>query len=162
MSSAGHDLRLADGRFGKRTRDAIRHWQGSRGEAVTGYLTKEQSEALVALGERARSLGTPFQECLECPELVVVPSGSFMMGSPESEAGRRDREGPRHRVTIGRPFAVGVKEVTVGEFGRFVSETGHSMGDSCWTYEDDEWKKRTGRHWKRPGYSQTDSHPWYV
>ena len=169
LSSAGHDPGPADGMFGRRTRKAIQQWQGTRGEAVTGYLDADGAKELLAMGEReaarlrakaeerrrrARSPGTKFRDCPECPELVVVPSGSFMMGSPEHED-----EGPVHRVTIGRPFAVGVYEVTRGEYGRFVSETGHSTGDSCRTYEDGEWKERTGRHWKRPGYSQTGSHP---
>ena len=100
-----------------------------------------------------------FRDCAECPELVVVPSGTYMMGSPESEEGRDEDEGPMHRVRIGRPFAVGVKEVTRGEYGRFVSAKGYSGGDSCRTYEGGEWKARSGRNWKSPGYGQTDSHP---
>ena len=100
-----------------------------------------------------------FRDCDECPELVVVPAGSFMMGSPSGEAGRDDGEGPVHRVTFERPFAVGVYEVTRGEFARFVSATGHSMGNSCWVYESGEWEERSGRHWKNPGFSQTDEHP---
>ena len=109
----------------------------------------------------ARRVGERFRDCdgTWCPELVVVPSGSYMMGSPESEAGRDDDEGPRHRVRIGKPFAVGVTEVTRGEFGRFVRETGHSTGDSCRTYEDGEWDWRSGVSWRNPGFSQTDGHP---
>ena len=103
--------------------------------------------------------GTKLRDCAECPELVVVPSGSFEMGSPSSEDGRDDDEGPVHRVRIGRAFAVGVKEVTVGEYGRFVSETGRSMGDSCWTYEGGGWESRSGRGWRNPGFGQTDGHP---
>ena len=68
--------------------------------------------------------GTKFRDCPECPEMVVVPSGSFMMGSPEAEAGRYDDEGPVHRVTIARPFAVGVYEVTFGEWDACVSDGG--------------------------------------
>ena len=45
-------------------------------------------------------------------ELAVVPAGSFQMGSPTTEEGRRDFEGPVHTVTIVRPFALGVTEVT--------------------------------------------------
>ena len=93
--------------------------------------------------------------------MVVVPVGSFLMGSPESEAGRWDdgREGPVHPVTIGHRLAVGVNEVTRGEFARFVSATGRSMGDGCRTSESGVWKERSGRHWKSPGFSQTDAHP---
>ena len=104
-------------------------------------------------------VGDVFRDCADCPEMVVVPSGSFMMGSPPSEEGRRDNEGPVHRVSIPSAFAVGVYEVTRGEFGRFVSSTGRSMGDECWTREDGEWKERSGRSWRSPGFSQTDLHP---
>lgn len=54
------------------------------------------------------------------PELVVLPLGEFEMGSPESERGRKDNEGPRHTVSIVRAFALGRYEVTVAQFRRFV------------------------------------------
>ena len=57
-----------------------------------------------------------FRDCDQCPEMIEVPAGSFMMGSPESEAGRGDDEVPRHRVRIGEAFAVGVYEVTFDEW----------------------------------------------
>lgn len=59
------------------------------------------------------------------PEMVVIPAGSFMMGSPENEADRSSNEGPRHRVTFERGFALGRTEVTVGEFRLFIEETGY-------------------------------------
>ena len=124
-----------------------------------GDVLKETPGDTQALAGLEGLAGTKFRDCPECPELVVVPSGSYEMGSPSSEAGRDGDEGPVHRVTIGRPFAVGVKEVTVGEYGRFVSETGRSMGDSCRTYEGGGWESRSGRGWRNPGFSQTDGHP---
>ena len=170
LESAGGSVGSADGIFGPRTRAALRAWQEQRGLTSTGYLTREQAETLIALGrdraddaalerDRGPAVGEVFRDCGHCPEMVVVPSGSFMMGSPLSEEGRYDQEGPVHRVMIGAPFAVGVYEVTRGEFGRFVSSTGRSMGDKCWTYEDGGWKKRSGLSWRSPGFSQTDMHP---
>ena len=130
-------------------------------------LARIELEELEGAGEAqrpvgaARQVGERFRDCdgTWCPEVVVVPGGSFEMGSPEGEAGREDDEGPVHRVRIEEPIAVGVTEVTRGEFGRFVRETGHSMGDGCWTYEDGEWEERSGWSWRNPGYSQTDGHP---
>ena len=68
--------------------------------------------------------GKIFRDCPHCPEMVVVPAGSFMMGSPSWEEGRYDTEEPRHRVTIGSSFAVGVYEVTFEEW-----EACQSCGD---------------------------------
>ena len=55
------------------------------------------------------------------PEMVVVPAGDFLMGSPESEEGRDDDEGPQRRVTIGQAFAVGKYEVSWAEWERCVA-----------------------------------------
>ena len=50
--------------------------------------------------------GGKFRECRNCPEMIVLPAGSFTMGSPENEIGRFKNEGPQHRVDIARPFAM--------------------------------------------------------
>lgn len=57
--------------------------------------------------------------------MVIVPAGRFVMGSPENEGGRYANEGPPHHVTFDRPFALGLHEVTVGEFRRFVEASGY-------------------------------------
>ena len=77
----------------------------------------------------------PLLYCSECPEMVEVPAGSFLMGSPESEKGREIREGPTHQVTIKQPFKVGVYEVTFAEWEACVSGggcDGYSPNDSRW------------------------------
>ena len=48
--------------------------------------------------------------------LVLIPAGKFMMGSPATEVGRSGNEGPRHEVTISKPFYMGVFEVTQSGF----------------------------------------------
>ena len=69
--------------------------------------------------------GTVFRDCPECPEMVVIPSGSFMMGSPVGGRGRWARaEGPQHGVTIGQTFALGKYEVTFAEWDACVSDGG--------------------------------------
>ena len=103
--------------------------------------------------------GRVFRDCPECPEMVVVPAGSFMMGSPRSERGRDDDEGPQHRVTISAPFAVGKYELTHKEFAQFVDATGHSTGAACWIYEYEGWKERSGRGWRNPGFWQDEREP---
>lgn len=59
------------------------------------------------------------------PSLVVVPLGSFRMGSPGNEPGRNANEGPAFEVRFVRGFAMSRTEITVGEFGQFVNATGH-------------------------------------
>ncbi|MGA7428718.1 MAG: formylglycine-generating enzyme family protein [Rhodoplanes sp.] len=79
--------------------------------------------------------GETFKECPECPEMVVVPAGSFIMGSPESEEGRTRFEGPQHRVTFSRPFAVGKFSVTFDEWDACVADGGcdhYKPSDSNW------------------------------
>jgi len=57
------------------------------------------------------------------PGSVIILAGSFMMGSSETEKGRKDNEGPQHRVTFPRGFALGKHEVSVSEFRGFVNQT---------------------------------------
>ena len=80
----------------------------------------------------AQTPGRIIRDCDVCPEMVVVPPGSFMMGSPDSEADRMSREGPQHRVTIDYAFAVGVYEVTFEEWAACV------RGGGCEGYEPDD------------------------
>jgi hypothetical protein len=58
-----------------------------------------------------------------CPELVVIPAGSFVMGSPDDEEERESSEGPQHRVRFARPFALGRYPVTFEEYYHFCIET---------------------------------------
>ena len=101
-------------------------------------------------------------------KMVYIPPGEFMMGSPEDEEGRYSDE-KLHRVRITRGFYMGVTEVTVGQWKRFVEETGYRTqaeregGAWIWT---GKWEKKKGYYWDNPGFSQTDDHPvtcisWY-
>ena len=64
----------------------------------------------------AQEVGEVFRDCDVCPEMVVVPAGTVMMGSPETEEGRAPWEWLPRPVTIGYEFAVGVYEVTFEEW----------------------------------------------
>ncbi|MBV8766920.1 MAG: SUMF1/EgtB/PvdO family nonheme iron enzyme, partial [Hyphomicrobiales bacterium] len=115
----------------------------------------------------AQAPGSEFKDCDKCLEMVVVPAGSFTMGSPASENGRSDNakeraamglpgspasengrsdnEGPQHTVKIAAPFAVGKFHVTVDQFAAFVADTGYDSGSKCWTFEDGKGEEREGR-----------------
>jgi formylglycine-generating enzyme required for sulfatase activity len=81
------------------------------------------------------SAGEAFRDCDGCPEMVVVPAGSFLMGSPDDEAGRQADEGPRHEVRFAVPFAIGRNEVTFAEWDACVADggcDGYSPADAGW------------------------------
>ena len=65
-----------------------------------------------------------FRDTPYAPEMVVIPAGSFLMGSPANEPGRYDDEGPQHRVTIGADFAIGCCPVTFDEWDSCVADGG--------------------------------------
>lgn len=81
-------------------------------------------------------VGISFKECDVCPELAVIPSGSFSMGTPTDLMYEYPGEYP-HQVTIGRQLAVGKYEVTFDEFDACVCERGceQNPSDEGWGRE---------------------------
>jgi formylglycine-generating enzyme required for sulfatase activity len=80
-------------------------------------FTNVRPHVLSADAERALKPQGSFRECAKhCPEMIVLPAGEFMMGSPMNEKGRYANEGPQHRVRIARPFAVSKSEVTFDDW----------------------------------------------
>jgi formylglycine-generating enzyme required for sulfatase activity len=79
---------------------------------------------LVPVIAHAADVDRNFRECDGCPEMVAIAGGRFVMGSPASEPGRFDTEGPQHAVII-RPFAIGKYDVTIEQFSIFLRETGY-------------------------------------
>lgn len=80
--------------------------------AIAGWaVTAQTADKVASKSSASMKAGASFKECRNCPEMVVVPAGSFQMGTPETEANRREHE-HLHQVTIARPFAVSRTEVT--------------------------------------------------
>ena len=75
--------------------------------------------------------GTGDSDCPACPRMKVIAAGTFDMGTAASDPLASEDEQPRHRVTIGKSFAVGVHEVTRAQFAAFVEATGYDAGNSC-------------------------------
>jgi formylglycine-generating enzyme required for sulfatase activity len=100
-----------------------------------------------------------FQECALCPVMVVVPEGTFAMGSPADEKPRDANEGPQHQVRIGARFALGKFEVSVGQFAAFIADTGYATGDACDVWRDGKFAERPGYSWRNPGFAQSPAHP---
>jgi len=90
--------------------------------------------------------------------MVKIPGATFRMGS---ESGRID-EKPVHSVHIGA-FFLGKTEVTVGQFRNFVKESGYrteaERGNGSVVFTGRKWDKKSDANWRRPGFSQDDSHP---
>jgi formylglycine-generating enzyme required for sulfatase activity len=89
-----------------------------------------------------RRPGAAFAECRECPEMVVIPQGIFVMGSSAKERRKLGvlamfdkMEEPRHRVTIGYQLAVGRYAVTFAEWDACAADggcNGYRPGDAGW------------------------------
>lgn len=135
--------------------------------SVLGAIVLSATQAaaqLVSLEE-----GAVFRDCEDCPEMVIIPSGDFMMGSsPEDIV--RDRiafeleagwEQPKHKVTIKKPFAIGKYEITRDQFAAFVEDTGYTVVDDCKVYvrSGGTWTVVEGMTWADPGHEQSGRHP---
>jgi formylglycine-generating enzyme required for sulfatase activity len=95
---------------------------GVPAKAVENSPAGAKAPERVAAGGSIPEPGEVFRDCPECGEVVVVPSGEFEMGAADTPF-----EKPVHRVTIGRPFAIGRREVTFDEWDQCVAAAGCSF-----------------------------------
>ena len=113
---------------------------GAKAEAERQRLAMlQQEERKRAEAALATKPGRVFRDCADCPEMVVVPAGTFTMGSPVSEASRDANEGPQRKVTIARPFAVGRFAATFDQWDTCVAAGG------CNGYRPDDQRWGRGR-----------------
>jgi len=108
---------------------------GPCGGVTPASLASRAPTPLSAQEECALRAGSEFRECENCGPMVVVPAGSFTMGSPAKEKERWDDEGPQHDVRFANAFAVGKFAVTFDEWDACVA------GGGCNAYkpEDQGW-----------------------
>ena len=85
--------------------------------------------ALLPSSAQASQPGQVFRDCKDCPEMVVLPTGTFQMGTPENEVGREPDEGPMHPVTFAKPLAISRFQVLKGEWFAYLRDTGYVMPD---------------------------------
>ena len=119
-------------------------------------------ETLTPLRERALGAKDVFKECGDCPEMTVMPSGAFTMGSSAIDIQKGDafpNEGPQHRVFIHERFAMARHEVTRDEFEAFVAASRRPIDERCYTLENGEPQERDGRSFRYPGFAQAGDHP---
>jgi formylglycine-generating enzyme required for sulfatase activity len=99
-------------------------------------------------------------------KLVLIPSGEFMMGTPEPDYSR-PLDQRQHRVRITQPFYLGMHEVTVGQFREFVraesykteSERDGRGGDGYNVKENRTEVHKPEYTWENVGWVQSDHHP---
>ena len=114
--------------------EAMRLYRLAAGQGhATAQLNLDRMSIL-----RSRQPGGVFRDCPSCPEMVVIPAGTFQMGSPASESFRDDDEGPQHLVTVSS-FALGVTEVTWDEW-EACERSGECGEPSGW------WDRSRGKH----------------
>lgn len=97
--------------------------------------------------------GKVFRDCRDCPEMVIIPPGSFKMGVNGSSSNNV------HSVQIDKAFAIAKTEITRHQFAAFIAESGYSADGGCFTSEVPRQGRRPDRNWRNPGYPQQDNHP---
>lgn len=124
-------------------------------KAIADSLSDEYSAA---------QTGQTFRDCQDCPEMVVIPAGSFDMGSNSDDSD----EAPLHRVTISYAFAVGKYEVTIEQWDAMMGNTDNlyfkkSCGTNCpatgvsWIKAQEFIQKlnaKTGKQYRLPSESE--------
>jgi formylglycine-generating enzyme required for sulfatase activity len=121
-----------------------------------------ESAARFSRGTEAPEAAPP--ETPRAPGMIALSAGVFTMGSPPAERDRVGYREPARQIQVDA-FYLGSRELTAGEFRRFVEETGYrtsaELAGGAFAYDEtkDEWEFRAGADWRRPGFRQGDDHP---
>jgi sulfatase modifying factor 1 len=134
-------------------------WVLTLGLAI--LATAATNEASGSASPTSVATGAKFRDCEGCPEMIVVPAGTFKIGSPPDEAGRRDDEGPQMEIRIARPFAVAQYEVTRQQYEAFLRDANHPVSGNCMTdrRKPGTWAIDAETNFHDPGFPQTGKHP---
>ncbi|HEY5803334.1 MAG TPA: formylglycine-generating enzyme family protein [Lysobacter sp.] len=115
---------------------------------------------VLGLAVGANAATATFQDCADCTPMAVIPSGTFTIGSPDTEPGRGKDEGPMRKVSV-ESFALGTVEVTKAQYAAFVRATGRPTTGGCITdrRHHGDWQPDAETTWKDPGFTQAENHP---
>lgn len=117
-------------------------------------------QALAPAQEDLRA-GTSFRDCPVCPQMVWLPTGSFIMGSSDGAP----NENPPHTVNIAYPLAVATTEITRAQFAAFAKDTQIDTDGKCERKTTDIFDalrgqgNAIGQNWREPGFKQGDTEP---
>ena len=127
----------------------------------------QQAAASPGAKPKPPAVGAPsraFKDCAECPEMVPIPAGRFVMGTAPGEVEReklseqfRNRSQPQYWVNVAS-FAAGRYEVTRGQYRAFAEATGRSS-EGCRGWTGSKFERDLSKDWRNPGYAQDDTHP---
>lgn len=124
----------------------MRHARGDRG--LWGPLVLF---ALALTWAERPAAGEPFRDCSDCPELVVVPAGSYVQYVDSEQPPRIPSA---REVTIEASFALGTSEITRDQFEVFTKATGHASGAKCSPNSTLD-----NHDWRNPGFPQSGDQP---
>ena len=128
---------------------------------LLAFGPSELAEGSTTARVQPSSAPARFQDCDACPEMVIVPQGRFLIGSPEMEPGRGKDEGPQKEIVFAEPFAVSRFEVTRAQYQAFLRSTGHKISGGCITdrRKPGTWAADDQTNVNDPGFEQAANHP---
>ena len=118
---------------------------------------------ITQLHAQSKTPSSSFRDCKDCPEMVVVPAGSFTIGTPATEADRDETEGPQKKISINK-LAVGKYDITKAEWAAFAAATNRpTLGGCAFSGFTDTtkkfWEGNPSASWNHLGFAQTDKDP---
>jgi formylglycine-generating enzyme required for sulfatase activity len=96
-----------------------------------------------------------FRDCAECPEMIEIQKGSFLMGSDND----REEEKPVHQITIENDFAVGKYEITRRQYELFIRNFNYTPDLGCETWNTPSFNMDLTKGWADPDFEQDADHP---
>jgi formylglycine-generating enzyme required for sulfatase activity len=113
---------------------------GDSEPAFTEVSSLLRSAAFMAASAGGEVSERTFRDCPDCPGMVAIPGGEFMMGSPASEKDRKDNEGPQWRATI-EPFAASATEITWGQINTCIAAGGCAGNEAADETRSEQWQQ---------------------
>ena len=138
---------------------------------ILGACAQESFDPLQVLRDADNDLPPGnLRDCAICPELRIIPAGTFTMGASADlvndlpwthpiEGARILWESPEKKITIAKPFAIGSFEVTRDQYRAFVTATGRATAPDCVVWAGEWDTSANGKTWADPGIPQTEDHP---